>query len=169
MLQCHQMPVVLPTEQGTKPKGKGGRPTIFTQDLADLICAELAQGKSLRTVLKSKSMPAMSQIFNWLRTNTEFQEQYTRAKEEGADALADDIIDIAADVRRGKLKPDAGRVAGDLMKWSASKLKPKKYGDKLDLTTGNEKLNRGMSDAELNAILARERTAADKASQSPQA
>lgn len=144
-------------EQGSEGEGRGpGQPSTYTDDLATEICAQLAEGKSLRTVLKSsENMPAMSTVFLWLRTNDEFSEQYARAKAESADALADDIQDIADGVLNDKYEPHAARVAMDGKKWIASKLKPKVYGDKLDLTTGNEKLNRGMSDAELNAILDR--------------
>lgn len=140
-------------EQGSDP---GGRPSTYTEDLAAEICAQLAEGKSLRSILKTnESYPAMSTIFKWLRDNDSFSEQYTRAKAESADALADDIQDIADGTLDGTYDPQSARVAMDGKKWIASKLKPKVYGDKLDLTTGNEKLNRGMSDAELNAILDR--------------
>lgn len=159
-------------EQGSVGQGVGGgRPSSFTPELGDYICAQLAEGRSLRRVLKEDGMPAMSTIFRWLIDDDKqkFQEQYTRAKAESADALADEIIDLAHSVRNGSVDPQSARVAGDLMKWSASKLKPKVYGDKLDLTTGNEKLNRGMSDAELNAILERAGSAAHQASTSTKA
>jgi hypothetical protein len=149
--------------------GKGGRPSSYNQDLADEICAQLAEGMSLRSILKANTnYPAMATIFNWLRTNEEFLEQYTRAKTESADALADNITDIAAQTLKGTHDPQSARVAMDGYKWVASKLKPKVYGDKLDLTTGNEKLNRGMSDAELNAILARAGSTPDQAGASPE-
>lgn len=154
-------------EQGTE-QPKTGRPSSFTQDIADRICDELSDGKSLRKVCEAEDMPSKVTVLKWLRDNQDFLTQYTRAKEESADSLADDIEAIAEGVLTRKYDPNSARVAMDGKKWVASKLKPKKYGDKLDLTTGNEKLNRGMTDAELDAILARERKAADKASQSPQ-
>lgn len=123
-----------------KKKKKLGRPSSYTDILADRICDLLSDGVSLRRVCGRKGMPSKVTVLTWLRTREDFLTQYTRAKEEGADALADDISDIADDVRRGKLDPNAGRVAGDLKKWSASKLKPKKYGDKVDLTTAGKEL-----------------------------
>lgn len=127
-----------------------GRPSSFTPELADRICAELSEGRSLRTVCKAEDMPAVSTVFNWLRTKPEFLEQYTRAKEEAADALADEIQDIADDgtndwmERLDKDSQGAGyvlngehvqrsRLRVEARKWIASKLKPKKYGDKLEL------------------------------------
>ena len=124
-----------------------GRPSTFTQDLADRICAELAEGRSMRSVLRDDGMPSMTTVFRWLRENETFQQQYARAKEEAADSLADEIVDIA-DERDGKAIMAEGeevavvfdstavarnRLRIDARKWIAAKLKPKKYGDKLDL------------------------------------
>lgn len=105
-----------------------GRPTDFTQELADRICSELADGKSLRKVCEADDVPTKTTIFRWLRTNAAFCDQYTRAKEESADSLTDDMIDIADDLT-GDAARDRLRV--DTRKWIAAKLKPKKYGDKL--------------------------------------
>jgi hypothetical protein len=74
-------------------------------------------------------MPSTVTVFSWLRTHEEFLNQYTRAKEESADALTDEMLDIADDVE-GDSQRDRLRV--DTRKWIASKLKPKKYGDKLE-------------------------------------
>lgn len=132
-------------------KNKGGRPSIYTQELADRICAELALGKSMRTVLKLDGMPVMDTVFRWLREKPEFSDQYVKAKAESADALVEEIIDIADSgsndwmenndpnnpgyringehIQRSRLRVDA-------RKWIASKLKPKKYGEKLDMNHG---------------------------------
>lgn len=105
-----------------------GRPTIYTQDLADEICSQLAEGISLRTICLPEEMPNKSTVFRWLRTHEEFCDQYAKAKESSADALLEDMFSIAddqdEDVARSRLRVD-------VRKWAASKLKPKKYGDKI--------------------------------------
>ncbi len=126
---------------------KSGRPTIFTQELGDEICFQLAQGISLRTVCKAENMPHISSIFNWFRTQPGFVEQYARAKEESADALAEEIMDISdealpesksGDAKRAGAKVQAMRLRVDTRKWIMSKMKPKKYGDKLDLSNNGK-------------------------------
>lgn len=118
-----------------------GRPTLYGPDLAAEICGKIADGKSLRTICREDHMPAMSSVFLWLGKYPEFSEQYARAKDAQADAFIEDMQDIAdtppALTAEGKI--DAGDVADkrlriDTRKWIASKLKPKKYGDKVEQT-----------------------------------
>ena len=104
-----------------------GRPTSYTPELADRICEQLADGLSMRKICEADDMPAKRTIFNWLRTNEEFLHQYERAKEESADSMTDEMLDIADGQEGGEVQRDRLRV--DTRKWVASKLKPKKYGD----------------------------------------
>lgn len=114
-----------------KPKGPGGRPTDYTQDLADKICSLIGMGNSMRKVAAMKEMPSGQTIFSWFRKYPEFLDQYARAKEESADADQDKLDEIAEKVLTGEYEPQPARVAADIIKWSASKKKPKKYGDRL--------------------------------------
>ena len=121
-----------------------GRPSQFSQETADAICDRLGVGESLRSICRGDEMPALSTVFKWLNQQPAFADQYARAREEQAEALADEIVAIAdeADVavkhegEEVRLALDATGVARnrlrvDARKWAASKLKPKKYGDKI--------------------------------------
>lgn len=139
-----------------KDKHPGGRPAKFTQELADQVCAKLIEGQSLRTVCLADDMPCATTVFKWLREIPEFTQQYARAKEEAADALFEEILDIADDgtndwmEQRSEEGKDLGwRVNGealqrsrlrvDTRKWAMSKMKPKKYGDRIDLGNADGK------------------------------
>jgi len=134
---------------------KVGRPEIWSQELADRVCEQIAQGKSMRTVCSGDDMPAMATLFRWLRTHEEFREQYARATEERTEAMAEDILDIADDgsndlmtIQKGKIEyeienkevTNRSRLRVDTRKWLMAKMKPKKYGDKLDLTSDGKAL-----------------------------
>jgi len=108
----------------------GGRPTDYSPELTARICERLAIGESLRSICRDDEMPSMASIFLWLGKHPEFSEQYTRAREAQAEAHADRIVEIADD---DTLDPNHKRIMVDARKWVASKLKPKRYGDKLDL------------------------------------
>lgn len=126
-----------------------GRPSDYTQDVADKICAKLSGGISLRTVCIPDDMPAAATVFNWLRMKPEFVEQYARATKERTEAQQEDMLDIGdqaiehsqhVDPKAANALVSAYKLKADNLKWSMSKMQPKKYGDKLDLTTGGEKL-----------------------------
>lgn len=132
-----------------------GRPSIFTQELADRICEEISMGYSMRTVCKADDMPAPASVYKWLRENKAFSEQYARACEERSEAMIEDILDIADDGSNDWMEVNAennqgwringealqrSRLRVDTRKWYASKMKPKKYGDKLDVTSDGDKL-----------------------------
>lgn len=105
-----------------------GRPTEFEQETADEICRRLSEGDSLRTICLDEAMPARSTVFLWLRKHKSFSDQYARAREDQAEALADDVMDTALNK---DLEPNDRRVRVDALKWLASKRKPKVYGDKV--------------------------------------
>jgi hypothetical protein len=133
--------------EGLAAKGKKmGRPSSFTQHIADLICVRIAEGESLRKICEDDEMPDRVTIYRWLQAFPEFCNHYTRAREDQADTLADEIIAIADEqpeviavldkhgaliehkLDNAFLQWQKNRI--DARKWTAMKLKPKKYGDR---------------------------------------
>lgn len=114
----------------------GGRPTNYSQETADYICEQIALGNSVRKIVAEEGMPSRATIHLWLKTHPEFSDQYAWACQVRQDEKFDEIRDLAAnteDVQRARLLVD-------VVKWQLSKEAPKKYGDKLDMTSGGEKL-----------------------------
>jgi hypothetical protein len=115
---------------------KAGRPSSYTQESADEICARLSEGgKSLRTVCNELGIHHTT-VLTWARDNPQFADQYARARVIADDLDFDDIVDEASEpppTVKGFV--DAGWVAWkknliEAKKWSLSKRRPKKYGDK---------------------------------------
>ena len=115
-----------------------GRPTSYTKVMAERICERLSDGESLRSICLGDKMPSKTTVFRWLRQFDSFRDQYARAREAQADAIADEILDIADDGSNDfmgedeKYNGDAvqrSRLRVDARKWFAGKLAPKKYGD----------------------------------------
>lgn len=116
------------------------KPTEYTQELGDVICAGIIDGKSLRSVLKEDGMPHSTYFFRWVRENKEFAGQYARAMEERTEAMAEDILELSDNVEADSNKIQKVRLQTENRKWLMSKMKPKKYGDKLDLTSDGKVL-----------------------------
>jgi len=139
--------VAAKAEKASTPAKKMGAPTTFNQKTADLICIGLSEGMSLRQILKADKtgvLPAQSTVYEWLLRHPSFAEQYARAREEQADTNADEILEIA-DEMPPEYTDEKGRTSLDVTyiqwqknriearKWTAAKLRPKKYGDRVAL------------------------------------
>jgi len=101
----------------------------WSEQCVNTICERIAKGESLVSICSSKSMPAYRTVQDYLAANEEFAHRYAHAREDQADHYADEIVAIAdnsdpADAAKTRIQIDA-------RKWVASKLKPKKYSEKL--------------------------------------
>ena len=150
----------------TKTPKKNGRPTKYSDKLADRICQKIAEGYSVRSICKEKDMVSMQTLFRWLRENDKFREQYVRACEERSYAQAEEIIDIADNATNAymeKLEGDGyifnsenvqrSRLRIDTRKWLMSKMNPKVYGDKLDMTTNGNDIGVALSARQAEQLL----------------
>jgi len=125
-----------------------GRQTSFTQEVADVICDKLSEGVTLREICRAPGMPNWRTVYDWIDADAEFGARIARAREVGADAIANEALHIADTPLTGEervTKADGSTEVreGDMLghrklqvetrlkllaKWS-----PKKYGDRLDV------------------------------------
>ncbi|HEY6019479.1 MAG TPA: terminase small subunit protein [Candidatus Paceibacterota bacterium] len=132
----------------TADKKPIGRPSSYTPEIADKICERLIEGESLRSICRAEDMPSAAAVCRWLGQFETFREQYARAREAQADTLADEIMDISDDGRNDWMERankdgeliawqvngeavQRSRLRVDARKWLASKMAPKKYGEKI--------------------------------------
>jgi len=91
-------------------------------------------------------LPGRDKIYTWLNSahkdfDQSFLDNYTRARQESSENDVERIESIVDDVEAGRTKPDQARVMIDALKWVAGRKKPKKYGDKIDVTSNGETLS----------------------------
>jgi terminase small subunit-like protein len=128
------------------------RPSRFSKKLATAICDRIAEGESLRSVCRDQEMPDKATVFRWLYKREDFRDQYARATAARADAMAEEIIEIADTPVIGErseegvnadgefsrtVREDAiqhRRLQVDTRKWIMARMQPKKYGDKIEQT-----------------------------------
>ncbi len=126
-----------------------GRPSIYSAEVIESLCDKIAtSGEGLKKICESNpNFPAFRTVFTWLNDadKKEFQHKYARAREAQAYLLADEIIDIADDSTNDTQLDELGiplinhdniqrsRLRVDARKWKASKLAPKKYGEKMEV------------------------------------
>lgn len=128
-------------------KKKTGRPTLYTEELAALICERVATSTLglARLCETNQDLPSKFTINLWRYRYSEFSTQYAQAKLKQADLLAEEMLDIADDGTNDWMEsfgPDGesigyklngehvqrSRLRIDTRKFLASKLLPKQYG-----------------------------------------
>lgn len=127
---------------------KTGAPAYeWTADIEEELFRRIGEGGAVRTICKDKHMPSWDTVRKRLIADEGFAAQYARAREVQADTIFDEILEIADTPLVGKkTKTTANgvevqegdmiehrRLQVDARKWMAGKLRPKVYGDKLDI------------------------------------
>lgn len=151
-------------------KGKPGRPSLYTPELAQEICDRLSKGEPLSVICRSPGMPDPATVWRWTEADGAFSQAIAQARARGFDAIADQCFMIANTQTVGeRVEMDANgkveRVIREdmlghrklqietrlklLAKWD-----PKRYGERLDLNhSGGLTIARtGLTDAELEVI-----------------
>ena len=117
------------------------------------IISNIENGASLRSAVinynKNNNSNFSRDTFNeWLKQNKTYSDQYARAIDDRIELKFESIEkDYLEEPQRDKEsgKIDTGwvqlqRLKIDAKKWELGKLKPKKYGDRIDVTTDGEKI-----------------------------
>ena len=135
------------------------------EQIVKSICEDVIENKLSFTQAVKKSPVTFVSFFKWVTESQDLKDLYHYAREIRSDILFEEIIDIADNPQEGEtIKEDKNgltiekgdmlghrRLQIDARKWVVAKMQPKKYGDKLDVTTDGQPLNTPISNAELQA------------------
>ena len=126
----------------------GGRPSLYTPELAQLLCDRIGSGELAVEIVKEPGMPSFGTIHRWQGERPEFRELYARAREMQAHACAERAV--ISGRRATAEDANAARVRFDADRWLAARLDPKNYGDRVDHNiAGDLNIHRVLSEAPL--------------------
>lgn len=120
--------------------------------LFEIIFQKIEDGSSLRKALIEVKLPAVT-FYEWIDNDEPKAKQYARACEARAETIVDEILDLADTMNADMYLDDNGnaqldgaaiqrsKLQVDTRKWLVGKLNPKKYGDKVDVTSGGDKIS----------------------------
>ena len=111
-----------------------GRPSSYSDKVADQICERLIEGESLVQICADGNMPSRVTVYRWMEANPGFETKCARAREGQADYMDHLIWITSRDCTPESANADRVRLSG--LQWRASKLAPKKYGERSALELG---------------------------------
>lgn len=125
-----------------------GRPTIYSTELGQAICARFAAGERHVDILATPGMPSVVTLFRWIKTIPELGEAWAEAKainrEVKAEQLYNELLDIADTVpernSRGDMDPASvawHKLRSDTRKWLMGRLRPAEFADAVRHTGGD--------------------------------
>ena len=121
------MPRFKPTPEKPFP-GKPGRPSTFSQEIADEIVRRMIEGENLTQICKDPNMPPRVTVYAWFDSRPEFYARCARAREALADYLVDEIEEIAANATPETM--DKVKLIVSTKQWRAMKIAPRIYSDR---------------------------------------
>ena len=117
------------------------------------IIQQIELGRSIKNILDGDDYPiTRSTFYNWLNENPDRIELYKKATEIRADGIFDDMLEISDDRskdyyldvngnrQQSMVAVNRSRLQLDTRKWVLGRMNPKKYSEKLDITSGGDKL-----------------------------
>lgn len=122
-----------------------GRNKIHHQkDHEDAIIEWISDGKTLRDYCRQDGAPHFTVVYDWIEADEEFSLRFARARDIGADAIAQETLNI---VDERPPTTDNGATDSGYVSWQKARVEtrlkllakwnPKKYGDRIDHTSSD--------------------------------
>lgn len=142
---------------GCKKNDNGG--IEVNQIIIDLLCERIASGMNQVDACDFPDMPSRTAIYNALKRNPEWAAQVDSVRPILADHKVSEAHKTADDAVQGKTDPAAARLKIEVLKWSATRIDPKRWGDKVSQEVNNTvTVNKSQTDEEiLNMFLEKEK------------
>lgn len=121
-------------------------------EVLDLIMDLIEEGGSIRSILRRSDTCGLKTFYRWLEADEELQVRYAHATKKRADNIFEELLEIADKQDKDVVYNERGeeiinhnvinrsKLQIETRKWMLGKLNPTKYGDKLDVTSGGDKL-----------------------------
>jgi hypothetical protein len=127
---------ILAAKEAERAKN-AARPVDYDFDLACEICTQVAEGKSLKTIVSENyDMPNVPTILRWLHGggHPEFLAMFQTAKLDQAESGFERLLEIVDNIEKRKIRATDAKVMIDTIKWTIGKLNPR-YGEKIQVET----------------------------------
>ena len=138
----------------TTDKKLGRPPEPVPENKANEIVEWIAAGNTLRDYCRIEGNPAWRTVYEWLEKDDTFSARFARAREMGHDAIAEDTLSIIDTFPLYAESDSGSRLDSAHVSWLKNRVEqrmkllakwnPKKYGDKIDVTSAGQQVGLGI-------------------------
>lgn len=119
----------------TDTKRPRGRPSVYTDEIAEEICYRLADGEPLLSICRDEHLPHRATVLRWVvKAGHPFADRYFEAREAGGYADADDVSALMRQIRSGEVDEKQGRVLLSGLTWLAERKAPRRHSPRQEVT-----------------------------------
>lgn len=120
----------MPRKKPGESHKPAGRPSKFTQEIADHICEQVMEGRDVTEICANDpGMPSRATVYRWTVAHPDFAVQCARAREACADLELYRMKQLAESCNEENV--NSTRVKLNHMQWRVMKIAPRLYGDRL--------------------------------------
>jgi hypothetical protein len=141
-------------EQHEARTGRTGRPTLKTPEICAEICRRISEGETMQKILKDPGMPAWTTVHDWRHADESFRQDLARAREQQAEAWAEEMLSISDDELPTHEAIGRARLRMQSRQWLAGKYNSQ-FADKPSQTQVNVGLQVVLPEAERVKLLER--------------
>ena len=117
------------------------RPSEYNYKLCEEICDKLADGENIKRILSSEiHYPDWTTFRRWKNNNEELRTLYVNSQQDKAIALENELDDLRDMLLTKEIDPATYNTLAQTIKWKMAKFYPKVFSDKVDVTSGGEKI-----------------------------
>jgi len=103
--------------------------------VANIICKETAQGRSIRDIFKRHQgeygwPDDETKHFLWLRSSEKYRTMYYAAQEDRSELHIEKMLDLMEKVADGGIGVNEARLISENLRWAAGKFNQKRYGER---------------------------------------
>lgn len=117
------------------------RLTEYNTQICEEICDRIADGENIITILESvQEYPSWSTFRRWKKDNEELQTLYVSSQQDKAISIENKIDFYMDKLANETIESSAANVLIQTLKWKMAKFYPKVFSDKVDVTSGGDKI-----------------------------
>lgn len=117
------------------------RLTEYNPQICEEICDRIADGENIIAILESvQEYPSWSTFRRWKKDNEELQTLYVSSQQDKAISIENKIDFYMDKLANETIESSAANVLIQTLKWKMAKFYPKVFSDKVDVTSGGDKI-----------------------------